>query len=109
MLHLPFPVPASLPPRFPADHALLWPLVIPEPEKHRLPQQAFFGPLVKLNFTHESGLAPAGTRLFRENAATGRTLPPDALERHPDRGELLFSKAAAGSAAVDELAGAIGT
>src|SRR3954463_161788 len=99
----PFPLPG-----FPTELALLWPLVIPEPEEHRLTQQAFFGPLGKLYFTHESGLHPAGPRLLGENADTGRTVPPDALECHPDRGELLFGKAAAGSAAVDELGGAAG-
>src|SRR3954447_9796297 len=107
MLHWHSLRPSPLP-RFPAELALLWPLVIPEPEEHRLTQQAFFGPLGKLYFTHESGLDPAGTRLLGENADTGRTVPPDALECYPDRGELLFGKAAAGSAAVDELAGAIG-
>src|SRR4051812_11024500 len=93
----------SLLPRFPAELALLRPLVVPEPEEHRLAQQAFLGPLGKLDLTHELGFDPAGTRLFGENAHTGRHIPPDSVERAPDPGELLFGESAAGPAAVDEL------
>src|SRR3954463_2472607 len=102
MLHRDNLRPSPLP-CFPADHALLGPLVIPEPEEHWLTQQAFFGPFGKLDLTHQPRLDPASARLLRENAATGGHFPPDALERGPDRGQLMIGKSAAGPAAVHEL------
>ena len=108
------PVPAALivcadpplarpPARLPAlPHTLLRPLVLPEPEKHRLPQEPFLRPFGVLHLAHQERLDPDRPLLPGHGTFARRRRAAMLLQRPAHIGELAVVESGAHPADVGQ-------